>query len=145
MTTLEAIIRKCANDVTSYMDTFISNAFLLTEYDPNYTYAEEEEDEKMDEDDDGEGWGDDDEDGGWGGDDDDHDDDADDDTSWKVRRAAVGIIDVIVKTRPDIIRQIINAHTNTLVDRVKERNTEVKVEILKVLHAVTISSMDIAQ
>lgn len=127
------------------MDTFISNAFLLTEYDPNYTYAEEEEDEKMDEDDDGEGWGDDDEDGGWGGDDDDHDDDADDDTSWKVRRAAVGIIDVIVKTRPDIIRQIINAHTNTLVDRVKERNTEVKVEILKVLHAVTISSMDIAQ
>ena len=59
----------------------------------------------MDEDD-GEGWGDDDDDA-WGGGDDDQDDDADDDTSWKVRRAAVGIIDVIVRTRPDKIKGII--------------------------------------
>ena len=142
LTTLEAIIRKCANDVTSYIPTFISNAFQLTEYDPNYTYFDDE-DEKMEEDE--EGWGDDDEDGGWGAGDDDQDDDADDDTSWKVRRAAVGIIDVIVKTRPDVIKQIIMQHADSMVDRVKERNTEVKVELLKVLQAVIISSMEISQ
>ena len=143
LTTLEAIIRKCANEVTAYIDEFISSAFQLTEYDPNYTYFDEEE-EKMDEDD-GEGWGDDDDDGGWGAGDDDQDDDADDDTSWKVRRAAVGIIDVIVRTRPDVIKRIIMQHSDTMVDRIKERNTEVKVELLKVLGAVIISSMEISQ
>ena len=96
------------------------------------------------EEDDGEGWGDDDEDGGWGGGDDDQDDDADDDTSWKERRAAVGIIDVIVRTRPDVIKSIISQHADAMVDRIKERNTEVKVELLKVLNAVIISSMEIS-
>ena len=105
LTTLEAIIRKCANEVTPYVQDLISNAMRLTEYDPNYEYQDDDEDEKMDEDD-GEGWGDDDDDA-WGGGDDDQDDDADDDTSWKVRRAAVGIIDVIVRTRPDKIKGII--------------------------------------
>ena len=142
LTTLEAIIRKCANEVTPYVQDLISNAFRLTEYDPNYTYFDDE-DEKMDEDEDG-GWGDDD-DEGWGAGDDDQDDDADDDTSWKVRRAAVGIIDVIVRTRPDILKGIIMQYADVMIDRIKERNTEVKVELLKVLQAMILASMELEE
>merc|ERR1719237_2046048 len=111
------------------------------EYDPNYTYLDDE-DEKMDED--GGGWGDDDEEGWYGGDED-QDDDADDDTSWKVRRAAVGIIDVIVKARPEFVKRIIIQQADVLIDRVKERNMDVKVEILKVLEVLISSSMDVVQ
>lgn len=139
--TLEAIIRKCANEVTGYIEDLISSAFSLMEYDPNYTYFDDE-DEKMDED--GGGWGDDDEEGWYGGDED-QDDDADDDTSWKVRRAAVGIIDVIVKTRPEFVKRIIIQQADVLIDRVKERNMDVKVEILKVLEVLISSSMDVVQ
>jgi len=142
LTTLEAIIRKCANEVTPYVPELISNAFRLTEYDPNYTYFDDE-DEKMDDEDDG-GWGDDD-DEGWGAGDDDQDDDADDDTSWKVRRSAVGIIDVIVRTRPDILKGIIVQYSDAMIDRVKERNTEVKVELLKVLQAMILASMELQE
>ena len=137
---MEAIIRKCANEVTPFVQDLISNAFRLIEYDPNYEYMDDE-DEKMDDDDEG-GW-DDDEDGGWGADDDDQDDDADDDTSWKVRRAAVGIIDVIVRTRPDILKGIIVQKSDNMIDRIKERNTEVKVELLKVLTAMIAASMEV--
>ena len=137
---MEAIIRKCANEVTPFVQDLISNAFRLIEYDPNYEYMDDE-DEKMDDDDEG-GW-DDDEDGGWGADDDDQDDDADDDTSWKVRRAAVGIIDVIVRTRPDILKGIIVQNSDKMIDRIKERNTEVKVELLKVLTAMIAASMEV--
>ena len=138
---MEAIIRKCANEVTPFVQDLISNAFRLIEYDPNYEYMDDE-DEKMDDDDEG-GWDDDDEDGGWGADDDDQDDDADDDTSWKVRRAAVGIIDVIVRTRPDILKGIIVQKSDNMIDRIKERNTEVKVELLKVLTAMIAASMEV--
>mmetsp|Transcript_17477 Transcript_17477/g.23588 ORF Transcript_17477/g.23588 Transcript_17477/m.23588 type:complete len:113 (+) Transcript_17477:1073-1411(+) len=97
----------------------------------------------MDDEDDG-GWGDDD-DEGWGAGDDDQDDDADDDTSWKVRRSAVGIIDVIVRTRPDILKGIIVQYSDAMIDRVKERNTEVKVELLKVLQAMILASMELQE
>lgn len=100
LTTLEAIVRKCPVEVGDHINELLRASFSLCEYDPNYQYNDDSEDEEMKGDDD-EGWGDDEfSDGG--------DINADDDdTSWKVRRAAVAIIDMIVKTRPDQVKPII--------------------------------------
>ena len=124
LSTLEAIIRKCPLDVNDYITELLRDSFNLCKYDPNYIYDEENEEMDDDEDDDGEGWGDDEFSDNDGGQDD------DDDTSWKVRRSAVAIIDAIVKTRPDRVKEIIQNYSPTLIDRVKERVDDVKVEIL---------------
>lgn len=92
-----------------------------------------------DDDDDGEGgWSDDDfSDGGMPED--------DDDTSWKVRRAAVAIIDAIVKTRQDKVKEIISRYADTLIDRVKERIDDVKVDILYTLQGIIKASMEVKE
>lgn len=127
LSTLEAIIRKCPLEVNDYIGDMLSRSVKLCAYDPNYAYNDDEEDVAMDEDDDEGGWDDSDLDDGDGMPED------DDDTSWKVRRSAVAIIDAIVKTRPDKVGEIIQAYSDTLIDRVKERIDDVKVEILHTL------------
>ena len=126
LSTLEAIIRKCPLEVSGHIQGLLSTAFGLCEYDPNYVYNDESDEEMKDEDED-EGWGDDDfSDGG------DMPED-DDDTSWKVRRSAVQIIDAVVRTQPDKVKDIIATYIDKLIDRVKERIDDVKVEILTTL------------
>ena len=133
--TLEAIVRKCPLEINANIDELLGTSFRLCEYDPNYVYNDESEDEKMEEDEE-EGWGDSDFSDGGGMPED------DDDTSWKVRRSAVAIIDGIVKTRPDKVKEIITRYSDHLIDRVKERIDDVKVEILNVLQAIINSSME---
>jgi cullin-associated NEDD8-dissociated protein 1 len=70
----------------------------LLEYDPNYTYGDDEhmQDEEEAED--------------WGSDFADEEQEAmndDDDSSWKVRRSAIKIIEAIIKTRPEFIKTIV--------------------------------------
>ncbi len=137
LSTLEAIIRKCPLEVNEHIQSLLSTSFGLCEYDPNYVYNDDEDEDMNDEEED-EGWGDDDfSDGG------DMPED-DDDTSWKVRRSAVQIIDAIVRTRPDKVKEIINQYTDKLVDRVKERIDDVKVEILTTLQGVINTSMEVS-
>ena len=125
---MEAIIRKCPLEVNDYIVDILRRSFRLCAYDPNYAYNDDDdEDEKMDDDDDEGGWDDSDLDDGDGMPED------DDDTSWKVRRSAVAIIDAVVKTRPDKVGEIIQTYVDTLIDRVKERIDDVKVEILNTL------------
>lgn len=138
LSTLEAIIRKCPLEVSDYVESMVAKSFTLCAYDPNYQYNEDEDDEEMkdDEDDDGEGWG-----------DDEFSDDGvpedDDDTSWKVRRAAVSIIDAVIKTRPDKVKAIIARYSDTLIGRVKERIDDVKVEILNTFQGIIKASMEV--
>jgi len=93
--------------------------------------------------------GDDDEDGEGGWSDEDFSDggmpEDDDDTSWKVRRAAVAIIDAIVKTRQDKVKEIISRYADTLIDRVKERIDDVKVDILYTLQGIIKASMEVKE
>ena len=93
---------------------------------------------KEDEDDDGEGWG-----------DEDFSDDGmpedDDDTSWKVRRSSVAIIDAVIRTRPDKVKGIIAQYADTLIDRVKERIDDVKVEVLTTFEGIIKASMDVKE
>jgi cullin-associated NEDD8-dissociated protein 1 len=54
MNTIHAIIRKCPREVTMYVPGLFSNAIELLEYDPNYTYND---DEHMGEEKEVEDWG----------------------------------------------------------------------------------------
>jgi hypothetical protein len=54
----------------------------------------------------------------------------DGDTSWKVRRAAVKIIEAIVLSRPEYLKLIYEKYATKLVDRFKERDDKVKINIL---------------
>ena len=70
----------------------------LLEYDPNYTYGDDENmtDEAEMED--------------WGSDFADEEQEAmndDDDSSWKVRRSAIKIIEAVIKTRPEFTKTIV--------------------------------------
>lgn len=140
LSTLEAIIRKCPLEVSDYVEAMVAKSFELCAYDPNYQYNDDEDDEEMkeDEDDDGEGWG-----------DEEFSDDGmpedDDDTSWKVRRAAVAIIDAVIKTRPDKVKAIIAQYSDTLIGRIKERIDDVKVEILNTFQGIIKASMEVKE
>lgn len=100
LSTLQAILRKCPKDVTQFVNGLLRSSIELLKYDPNYVYDEDDGDEAMEEEEDA---------GGWGSDFSDDDGQAlddDDDTSWKVRRGAISVIDAIIKTRPDLAREI---------------------------------------
>jgi len=56
--------------------------------------------------------------------------DDDDDSSWKVRRAAVGVMDAIARTRPEFNREILEKYTPNIVVRFRERIDDVKCELM---------------
>jgi hypothetical protein len=71
------------------------------QYDPNYTYDDDNQEDDANMSEEEEGWGsefDEDEDGM----------EDDDDTSWKVRRAAVKAIEAIIGSRPEVLKEIYN-------------------------------------
>lgn len=92
-------------------------------YDPNYTYDESGDVEMEDEEEAGE-WGSDFEDDNIGNED-------DDDTSWKVRRAAVKTIDAIIASRPEMLTTLYQQYAKFLINRFKERDNNVKINILE--------------
>lgn len=105
----------------------------LLEYDPNYTYGDDEhmEDEGEMED--------------WGSDFADEEQDAmndDDDSSWKVRRSAIKIIEAIIKTRPECIKTIVQNYQLRLVGRFKERIDDVKIDLLDTFRALLAASVE---
>jgi cullin-associated NEDD8-dissociated protein 1 len=124
LSTFENLIKKSPKEVSGYIQDILQICASLISYDPNYTYTEDNEDQQMDNDEeDGGGWGDfEDDEGG-------HDDD--DDTSWKVRRAAIKTLDAIIPSRPDLLRDIYQKYAKLLVQRFKERDDNVKCNILE--------------
>lgn len=105
----------------------------LLEYDPNYTYGDDEhmQDEEEAED--------------WGSDFADEEQEAmndDDDSSWKVRRSAIKIIEAIIKTRPEFIKTIVQNYQLRLVGRFKERIDDVKIDLLDTFRALLAASVE---
>lgn len=74
-----------------------------------------------------------DEEGGWGSEfeDDEAVREDDDDTSWKVRRSAIKTIDSIIQSRPELLRTMYQRHAKSLVNRFKERDDNVKCNVLE--------------
>jgi cullin-associated NEDD8-dissociated protein 1 len=107
----------------------------LLSFDPNYTYPQDDDDEKLGfEEDEGEGWGSDFEDENMGNED-------DDDSSWKVRRASAKLIDGIFSARPDMLRDLYRKYGELLSSRFKERDVNVKCNILDTFHTVLKSAI----
>jgi cullin-associated NEDD8-dissociated protein 1 len=101
-------------------------------FDPNYDYSAFG-DAPMEEDA-GDGWSDDGMDVGGAG-------EEDDDSSWKVRRAAVKLIDSIVISRPDQLRTVYQKYARLLADRFKERDENVKINIFETFRTLIKSSI----
>lgn len=117
------MIRKAPKEIDEYIALIFDLGSHLMIFDPNYTYDEGKGG-------DDEGWGDD---AGWGSDFEDEQmaNEDDDDTSWKVRRAAIKLIDAIVSSRPDKLRAVYQQYAGLLIQRFKERDDNVKCNILE--------------
>jgi cullin-associated NEDD8-dissociated protein 1 len=128
LSTLENLIKRCPKEISDHVDKILNHAMALISYDPNYSYVDEA-DQNMEEDD-GEGWGSDYSEENMGGGDD------DDDVAWKVRQAAARSIEALIKSRPELLKEFYKSQSRVLVDRIKERDDNVKVCILS-----TVSTM----
>ncbi|KAF9403247.1 Cullin-associated NEDD8-dissociated protein 1 [Mortierella sp. AD011] len=120
--TLEAFVLRCPTEITPYIDTIIDLGLKFLRYDPNYDDGddnEEDEDEDMDSDNEGDD------------DDDDGDYSDDDDMSWKVRRTSAKLLSAIIGTRQDLLGQLYSSIAPSLINRFKEREETVRIEILQ--------------
>lgn len=123
--TLEIILLRCPAESTSSVPSIVDAANTLIRYDPNYAG---DADDDMDEDANG------DEDGMDGEDEDEQEDfeeeyEDDDDVSWKVRRAAVKLLNVAIETRLEMLATFYKSVAPVLISRFSEREETVKLEI----------------
>ena len=117
---IESFVRQCPGAVTPWIEQALMVANGYLKYDPNFDYEAEEEEE--DEDMEGEESEEEEEEYS--------DMSDDDDNTWKIRRAAVRVISAIASCRHDILPFIFKNYGGALVDRFKEREESVRVDIL---------------
>jgi cullin-associated NEDD8-dissociated protein 1 len=130
---LESFVLRCPREVAPFLSDILKVSISFMKYDPNYAYDEEEDASAMDLDDadsdqmeqdadpDDEAF-DADEDGGGGSD--------DDDTSWKVRKAAVKVINAVITARPELLHELYSSCGDELIGRFKEREENVRLDII---------------
>jgi len=113
----ESLVQRCPREIPSHLVAITQSASAFMKYDPNYCGDDDDDDE----------------DGGSDEDFDDYDDegdDEDDDTSWKIRRAAVKVLSVIA-TRPDQIALFYKERGTEIVNRMKEREENVRLDVIE--------------
>ncbi|XP_053618217.1 cullin-associated NEDD8-dissociated protein 1 [Plodia interpunctella] len=129
---LEAFVLKCPKEVQPHIPTIIELCLKMITYDPNYNYEDEEEegggeDEQMEDetlapeaepDSDSEEYSD------------------DDDMSWKVRRAAAKCLESVISTRHELLAEMYVTVSPALIARFKEREENVKCDILSAYTAL---------
>ncbi|KAL0364961.1 UNVERIFIED_CONTAM: Cullin-associated NEDD8-dissociated protein 1 [Sesamum angustifolium] len=113
---LESFLLRCPRDISSYCDKILHLTLEFLSHDPNFTdnmeedtddesYAEEEDDESANEYTD------------------------DEDVSWKVRRAAAKCLAALIVSRPEMLSRLYNEACPKLIDRFKEREENVKMDV----------------
>ncbi|PZC73570.1 hypothetical protein B5X24_HaOG209399 [Helicoverpa armigera] len=129
---LEAFVLKCPKEVQPHIPTIIDLCLKMITYDPNYNYEDEEED--------------------GGGEDEEMEDESftpdaepesdseeysdDDDMSWKVRRAAAKCLESVIATRHELLAEMYQTVSPALIARFKEREENVKCDILSAYTAL---------
>jgi len=112
LTTFESFLKRCPRDITDYVQDIMQRVIELISYDPNYVYSQKvESDEEWSDSEGSFSQGD------------------DDDSSWKVRRAAVRVIDAIIKSRPEMLAPFYTILVDKLCSRFVEREENVKLDI----------------
>lgn len=113
---IECLVRRCAKDILEYIPGIMNLVLHLAVFDPNFSYIEQEDD--IDDD-----WGSDDNDSDYGN--------PADDSSWKIRRAALNTLEAVIKSRPEVLSNYYTPIVNTLIQRFKEREENVKLDVFK--------------
>ncbi|EPS63633.1 hypothetical protein M569_11150 [Genlisea aurea] len=113
---LESLLLRCPRDISPYCIQILQLTLQCLSHDPNFTdnmeedtddesYAEEDDDESADEYTD------------------------DEDISWKVRRAAAKCLGALIVSRPEMLSRLYEEACPKLIDRFKEREENVKMDI----------------
>ncbi|CAI6364051.1 unnamed protein product [Macrosiphum euphorbiae] len=121
----DAFVNRCPSETAAYTNDIIKLCLEYLAYDPNYNYDDNGEngDENLMDTTDGEDLEDE-------YIEDDYSDD--DDMSWKVRRSAAKCLEGIIITRKDLIADMYRNVSKSLIQRFKEREENVKSDILHV-------------
>ncbi|KAI3810655.1 hypothetical protein L1987_20277 [Smallanthus sonchifolius] len=113
---LESFLLRCPRDISSYCNEILHLALEYVSYDPNFTdNMEEDTDDEVHEEE--------------------EDDDStneytdDEDVSWKVRRAAAKCLAALIVSRPEMLSNLYDDACPKLVDRFKEREENVKMDV----------------
>ncbi|KAJ3020912.1 Cullin-associated NEDD8-dissociated protein 1 [Thoreauomyces humboldtii] len=121
---LDSFVLRCPTEMTPYIAKVTAMSLTYIKHDPNFQY--EEDDEPMEADTEG---------------DDGEEEDAEeeeyeedysdeDDVSWKVRKASSKLLASIIGTRSDVLQDLLNMVAPVLIERFKEREESVRVDIL---------------
>lgn len=114
----ESFILRCPREISPHIKPILNIVLQFIKYDPNYTYVDDSSDE-MDM---------------MNGDDDEFSDvddfSDDDDTSWKVRRAALRVLEAVITSRPEYLSDLYSDASEQLIARFKEREENVRIDIL---------------
>jgi cullin-associated NEDD8-dissociated protein 1 len=129
LSAFETLVLRCPHEINPYLVDVFQIATELLCHDPNYDYEQKEMDVdnevlSLSE------WGEDkweDEEGPSGP------GLEDDDESWKVRFASVNVLNAIIIAKNDLLRKFYSDLCSVFVDRLKERNLIVKLEIFRSL------------
>ncbi|KAL9241863.1 hypothetical protein vseg_015923 [Gypsophila vaccaria] len=113
---LESFLLRCPRDISVYCDEILHLTLEFLSYDPNFT-------DNMDEDTDDENFEDDEDDGSA------NEYTDDEDASWKVRRAAAKCLAGLIVSRPEILSSLYVEACPKLIDRFKEREENVKMDV----------------
>ena len=119
----ESFAERCPHQIADHMENMLGTVIGFMAYDPNYTYDDMDDDEEMGGSDEEESEED---------DYDDYDEDYgdEDDNTWKVRRASIKVIQAFIHSRPELLEQLYNQCTDSLVERLKEREESVKTAVI---------------
>uniref|UniRef100_A0A7N0ZXV2 Cullin-associated NEDD8-dissociated protein 1 n=1 Tax=Kalanchoe fedtschenkoi TaxID=63787 RepID=A0A7N0ZXV2_KALFE len=113
---LESFLLRCPRDISSHCEQILYLTLEYLSYDPNFTdNMEEDTDDEIPEDEDDDGSG------------DEYTDD--EDVSWKVRRAAAKCLAALIVSRPEMLTKLYQEACPKLIDRFKEREENVKMDI----------------
>jgi len=119
--TFESLILRSPKEIKPYLDSILQQCLKYIQWDPNVAGGSGDEG--------GEEFS--------GGEEEFSEEDADDDDmSWKVRRAAAKCLTSIINTRPDLLPVIYQKVVPALINRFKEREEPVKLDIFEVFTSV---------
>lgn len=142
---LESFVARCHRDVVHHIPTIITRVMEFIQYDPNYDYADDDDDEEGngnegDDGDMGDDYGDNGDDEDYGYDGGDRFDEEDDDTSWKVRRSAIRVLKAMIISNIKNFHQYFTVSIELLINRLKEREESVRLEIVECLKTLISAS-----
>ncbi|CAO3690585.1 unnamed protein product [Rhizopus microsporus] len=128
--TLESFVYRCPTEASPFVNEIIQLALEYIKYDPNFAGSDDDEDEFEAEDEDMDA-----------DEDDEFDDiadysDDDDDMSWKVRRSSSKLLCAIIETRLDMLQQMYELVAPVLINRFKEREDTVRIDVLQTFIAL---------